>query len=140
VARLCREQRVGVLCTQRGGLVHASLVCLVATDDLKSIIFATPKNTRKYENMLRDSRVTVMVHDVADKEGRLCGAAAAMAAGRAAEVRGEERAALAPLFLEKHACLKDFVESPDSALMRIAVDAYRVALNVRDVVEFRPGA
>jgi len=136
--RLLRGQGVGVLCTQRAGEVHASLVCVVAADDLKSIVFVTPKATRKYENMLRDSRVALLVHDVACAEGRLCCAAAVTATGRAVEVRGDERAALATVYLARHEELRGFLESPDSALMRMSVDVYRVALNVKDVVEFRP--
>jgi nitroimidazol reductase NimA-like FMN-containing flavoprotein (pyridoxamine 5'-phosphate oxidase superfamily) len=50
------KQRIGVLSTQKRNRPYASLVAFVVTDDLKSFVFATPRTTRKYSNIIASIR------------------------------------------------------------------------------------
>jgi hypothetical protein len=45
---LLTEQSYAVLCTQSQSQPYGSLIAFAASDDLKTIVFATPVATRKY--------------------------------------------------------------------------------------------
>ena len=51
------SQQLSVLSTQNNGQPYTSLVGFVESSDLKYLLFATTRDTRKYENIKKDSRV-----------------------------------------------------------------------------------
>ena len=55
------DQLLAVLSTHDGDQPYSNLVCFAATDDLRCLIFATPRATRKYANITADCRVAILV-------------------------------------------------------------------------------
>ena len=55
------KQRIGVLSTQKRNRPYASLVAFAVRDDLKSFVFATPRTTRKYSNIMASSRAALLI-------------------------------------------------------------------------------
>ena len=54
-------QRLAVLATHSEGQPYCSLVAFVPSDDLRDLVFATTRATRKFANMQGDERVALLV-------------------------------------------------------------------------------
>lgn len=61
VKELLRSQRVGVLATHRDQRPYASLVAFAHTPDLRHLLFATTRATRKSANITADPRVAMLI-------------------------------------------------------------------------------
>ena len=58
---LFRSQRLAVLSTNEQGQPYGNLVSFVATEDMKNLLFATTRSTRKFANLTTDSRVAMLI-------------------------------------------------------------------------------
>ena len=137
LSELFASQKLAVLGTHQRGQPYGSLVAFAATQDLKSIVFATTRATRKFANLQADSRVSMVLDNRSNRVVDFRKAVAATALGRAKEVRGKERKKLAKLYLAKHPHLKEFVSSPTCALVRIRVEIYYLVWRFQNVFEWR---
>lgn len=120
-------QKLCVLATQGSGQPYGSLVAFAETGDLKHILFATRRDTRKYSNVAADRRVALLIDSRSNEPANFRNAVAVTALGSAAEVKGNRRNRLVKVFLDKHPYLEAFVNSPETALCRVAVEEYVVA-------------
>jgi nitroimidazol reductase NimA-like FMN-containing flavoprotein (pyridoxamine 5'-phosphate oxidase superfamily) len=132
---LLESQPLGVLSTQNHGQPYCNLVALAATPDLHYLLFATTRATRKYANLMADSRVAVLVDNRRNDPADFTEAAALTALGRAWEVHGEERQQYLTVYLAKHPSLADFAGAPACALLRIRVEKYIVVTRFQEVRE-----
>jgi heme iron utilization protein len=135
---LLLSQRFAALATQGEGRPHASLVAFAATEDLRRLVFATLRTTRKYANLAADGRVALLVDDRSNRASDVEEAMAVTATGVAREASEAEQAALVRLLLEKHPALAGFVGSPSCALIAVRVDAYQVVTRFGEVHELIP--
>jgi heme iron utilization protein len=132
---LFAKQSLAVLATQEEHQPYGSLVAFAATHDLKSLLFATTRATRKYGNLVRNPKVALVIDDRANQETDFHRAIAVTAMGSVAEVKGPEREKLLDLYLHKHPYLKDFVSSPTCALVRVDVDTYYAVSQFQNVMQ-----
>lgn len=128
-------QRLGVLGTSSETGPYASLVAFAATRDVRHLVFATPRATRKYGNLKRDSRVSLLVDSRSNSEADFHLATAATAVGTAIETMGAEKRKCLRMFLRKHPSLMDFAASPNCALFRIRVRTYYVVSRFQEATE-----
>ena len=61
IADLLGSQYFAVLCTKGETHPYCSLVGFAATGDLRRIVFATMRDTRKFRNLSADGRVSMMI-------------------------------------------------------------------------------
>jgi len=134
---LFRSQLFAALATQQLTRPYNSLVAFAATDDLKNIIFATRRATKKYSNLLSNNNVSVLIDNRANRDSDFRNAVAVTAIGTAEEVKENESESLLGLYLIKHHNMEKFVHSPDSALFKIRVKRYYAVRNFQDVMEFK---
>jgi nitroimidazol reductase NimA-like FMN-containing flavoprotein (pyridoxamine 5'-phosphate oxidase superfamily) len=134
---LFSSQKLAVLGTHQSGQPYGSLVAFAATADLKNLVFATTRATRKFANLQADSRVSMVLDNRSNRVVDFRKAVTATALGRAGEVRGEERKKLARLYLAKHPHLREFVASPTCALVKIRVEVYYLVWRFQNVFEWR---
>lgn len=132
---LLNSQRLAVLATQDHGQPYSNLIAFAATEDMKHLVFATTRATRKYANLLADPRVSVLVDNRANRPSDFSRAAAITALGKAWELKGRERQHFLKLFLHKHPYLEEFVASPTCALLKVTVDKYIVVTRFQEVRE-----
>jgi nitroimidazol reductase NimA-like FMN-containing flavoprotein (pyridoxamine 5'-phosphate oxidase superfamily) len=137
IRNLLESQNLAVLSTQNHGQPYCNLIALAATGDLKYLLFATTRATRKYANLMADSRVAVLVDNRRNDASDFAAAAAMTALGKAWEVQGAERQQLLAVYLGKHPNLEEFVTSPTCALLRIKVDTYIVVTRFQEVREIQ---
>ena len=133
--KLFNKQRLAVLATQKNGQPYSSLVAFAATDDLKQIIFATSRATRKYDHFSNDGRVALLIDSRTNKVADFHKAIAVTAVGTALEADQRVRQHYVKLYLNKHPHLTEFVQSPACALVQISVKTYYVVRTFQNVVE-----
>ncbi len=132
---LLRSQLLAVLSTHDHGQPYSSLVAFACSRDLKRLYFATMRSTRKFANILEDSRVAMLVDNRSNTASDFRRATAATATGRAVEVNSGGREEVLRLYLAKHPNLEKFIQSPGCALCEISVQTYLVVTRFQSVVE-----
>jgi nitroimidazol reductase NimA-like FMN-containing flavoprotein (pyridoxamine 5'-phosphate oxidase superfamily) len=135
IRNLLESQRLAVLSTQNHGQPYCNLIAIAATEDLRHLLFATTRATRKYANLMADSRVAVLVDNRRNDPADFAEAAALTALGKAWEVQGVERQHFLEVYLKKHPYLKEFAAGPTCALLRVKVEKYLVVTRFQEVRE-----
>ena len=136
--KLLGSSKLAVLATHRDGQPYCSLVAFSHTRDLKYLVFATCRSTRKYENLSADRRVSMLVDSRTNRESDFHKAEAVTVTGKAREVPKAMRKEYLRIYLRKHPELKGFVRSPNCALLRLRVDRYYLVSRFQEVLEIRP--
>jgi nitroimidazol reductase NimA-like FMN-containing flavoprotein (pyridoxamine 5'-phosphate oxidase superfamily) len=134
---LFSSQRLAVLATQNQRQPYGNLVAFMATDDLKHLLFATTRATRKYANISRNPKIAMVVDSRSNKETDFHQAAAVTATGVVKETVGAQKRRFQKLYLSKHPYLKEFASSPTCALLRMDVETYYVVRQFQNVMELR---
>jgi general stress protein 26 len=124
---LLSSQKFAALATQDSGAPHNSLVAFAATNDLRRLIFITSRNTSKYRNIIAESRVAILVDSRANQDSDLIDAVAVTATGIAEEAKGKEKDRLLDVYIAKHPNLSDFANSPENALVKVAIKDYEIS-------------
>ncbi len=135
---LLHQQCLAVLATSGGTGPYGSLVAFASDQDLRHLVFATSRATRKYSNLLTDSAVALVVDNRENSESDFHEAMAVTAIGSAREVTDAERVRWAEIYVHKHPHLLEFVSSPTSALFVVDIDRYYVVSKFQNVVEMDP--
>ncbi|MDP8223074.1 MAG: pyridoxamine 5'-phosphate oxidase family protein [Candidatus Lernaella stagnicola] len=140
IDELFREQRFAVLATKRDDAQpYGSLVAFAATEDLRHIVFATLRGTRKFRNIVTEPRVALVIDNRSNDEADLRRAMAVTALGTAREIDREQESQWSPLLLAKHPAMTDFVATADCALLVVKVTSYLAVTEFQHVTELQPG-
>ena len=131
---LFSSQPLAVLATQSEGQPYGNLVAFAATEDLRGLLFATARRTRKFSNIKADPRVAMVMDSRTNQRVDFQKAVAVTATGKVDELKGEEREDFLKVYLSKHSHLRRFVTSPKCALLRINVDSYYVVRRFQKVL------
>jgi nitroimidazol reductase NimA-like FMN-containing flavoprotein (pyridoxamine 5'-phosphate oxidase superfamily) len=134
IKALFTSQGLSVVSTHDHGQPYCHLVAFASTEDLKRLVFATTRTTRKFANIDEDPRVSVLIDNRTNRVSDFHEAMAVSATGHAEEILGPEKDVLLRVFLLKHPHLEDFVLSPTCALMQVQVDRYFVVSRFQHVM------
>jgi hypothetical protein len=111
-----------VLATEDRHGPYASLVAYALVPGQTSIVIATPRNSRKYRNLVKRRHVALLIDRRPAEGGALMEADALTVLGEALPVRrGEGWKELAQAYEQKHPYLHDFLEAKTTALVKIAI-------------------
>ncbi|MBC7185502.1 MAG: pyridoxamine 5'-phosphate oxidase family protein [Calditrichaeota bacterium] len=127
VRQILEEQKFGVLCTQNQGTPYASLVAFASTHDLRSLLIATSRATRKFANLVACPRAALLVDNRTNTAEDLDQAIALTITGTTREVHDREKATLAEVYAARHPGLAAFVRQASTALICLEVERYIVA-------------
>lgn len=134
LARL-RRHDLGVLATYGGEHPYASLVSLVLSEDGLDLVFPTDRRTRKYANLRKEPRVSVLLDNRATAASRPARAYALTVLGRAGEVERDQRPTVRARFLARHPRLRRFLDRPGTALVRVRIERVLCVERFQDVQE-----
>ncbi len=134
---LLETQKYAVLATDNHGQPYTSLMAYSITDDLRSFILMTERGRLKYENLMSNPRVAIMIDNRENLGRDLEATLAVTAQGVAEEISGEARDAARAFCLARHPALQSFAESPNCAFIRIQVTSYVIVRQFQDVTEWR---
>ena len=130
IKRLFDEQRFAVIATQGENNPYTNLVSFLANETCEKIYFPTSKKTKKYENLLRDSRISILIDNRGNKPEDIKNAIAVTAVGT---TKGTENQEIITSFLKKHPYLKEFIQSIDSIMIEITIEKYIVVDSFQNV-------
>jgi heme iron utilization protein len=133
VRALLASQRFAVLSTQEKDHPYMNLVAFAETSDLRTILFATTRATRKYGNIASKSGVALLVDNRSNEVADIREAMAVTVIGIACEVSGSLRDQLDRVYLEKQSHMKDFLSSPSTALIMVDVESYILVSRFQNV-------
>jgi uncharacterized pyridoxamine 5'-phosphate oxidase family protein len=125
--------RFAVLATEGEGQPHASLIAVTPMENFRKLIFATYRNTRKYQNLTHNGKVAVLVESVDINRSGLKDSFVLTAFGQVEDIDIAEKDLVSRAHLERHPGLLSFMQSEDCALVRIKVDTYQVVRGIDDV-------
>jgi nitroimidazol reductase NimA-like FMN-containing flavoprotein (pyridoxamine 5'-phosphate oxidase superfamily) len=134
---LFKTQLFASLATQQLTRPYSNLIAFAATQDLKEILFITRRQTHKYDNLLSNNSVSVLIDNRSNNDADFRNGIAVTAVGAAEEVKDSKRENLLQLYLAKHHSLEKFAHSPESALFRIKVKKYIIVRNFQEVMELK---
>ncbi len=125
LAEMNVARRSAVLATSSNDHPYTSLVAFALTPDFKGALFATPRNTLKYRNLVKSPNVALLIDNRTNTTQDLIDAEAVTIIGRAKKLRrGKRQDELMKIFLEKHPILDAFVKAKNTTLIYIEVKRY----------------
>ena len=141
IRRLVKDQLYGVLCTQSDGQPYGSMVAFAFTEDLKHVVFGTPRATKKYQILTACSNVALVVNNMNRHPNDLMKVEALTATGRASEITPTEPATRwVNMLLQRHPHLEAFIISPSTALFEVKIGRYFFVRSFQDVTQWEPSA
>ena len=121
------SQPLGVLATQDFDQPYSSLVALAPTEDLRSFIFATARHTRKYANLKRNKRVSILTDNRENAVTDFSQATAVSIIGTASEISDKNASGALDHYASRHPNLRDFASGNDCALFQVTVNCFLVS-------------
>lgn len=119
-------QYFAVLNSVGKGLPYSNLVSFAIADDLKSLIFVTDRNTRKYENIKENCNISLLIDNRTNQPSDITQAIAITVIGTARE-EINNKSSLEATFLSRHQQLQQFVDNPSNALILVTIHEYVIA-------------
>ena len=135
ISSVFASQSLAVLATQKDGQTYANLVSFAATEDLRILLFATSRSTRKFSHILDSPQVALLIDNRTNSIADFRDAVAVSALGKATVVEGAEREHLSSVYLAKHPHLTDFISTPNQALLKVEVSKYILVSHFQRVLE-----
>jgi len=133
VADALRTNTLAVLATEGDGQPHASLIAVTPMADFTYLIFATYRNTRKYNNLINNGKVAILFENRSTKSISQPDISVVTAFGLATEVDIIVSAATLQAHLLRHPELEAFLHSADCVLFKVSVNAYQMVRGIDDV-------
>ena len=139
IRSLCKSQPFAVLATQGKGITNASLISFAVSHDLKSIVFATPINTAKFDLIACEEDVSILVDDRSLQQDNINQISALTIIGKGRILSDEnEIIKCSELITEKHPNLKDFLKAETTSVIIIDVVNYLYVKKFQEVMEWNP--
>ena len=139
IRKLLGGQRYAVLCTQSESQPYGSLIAFAASEDLETLVLATPVSTRKYRFIVECDRVAMLIDSRSASPDNMMEIEAVTATGLARVVREESGFnQWAGLLTTRHPHLSHFVHAESSALIRIEVIRYFHVSSFQEVRQWAP--
>jgi nitroimidazol reductase NimA-like FMN-containing flavoprotein (pyridoxamine 5'-phosphate oxidase superfamily) len=131
---LMRSKNTCVLATVSGNEPHCSLMSYAIDEDCREIYMMTSRNTRKYENLVTNPAVSLLVdtREGAPPESR-SHTKALTVRGQFEQIAGEEtKRRIKERLLERHPHLQAFAGHPDTEFFLIKVKSFQLLDGITD--------
>lgn len=117
-----KEQLHAVLATESEGEPYTSLIAFALSTDKKGILFITPQKTRKYKNILKNNRVSLLIDTRSNTGKDYMKAEAITILGNAFTVRkGRKWSELIRALICKHPRLNEVIHSSETRLILVKI-------------------
>ena len=137
ISTLFDSQRLAVLSTQINGQPYASLVAFASSDNLEQIFFLTPDTTRKYENLIANTKVALLVNNSLNQADDIYNAISVTGTGTAFVVEKTNKQKFLDIYLKKHPHMETFAATPTTALVCVTIKRYFMVNQFQNVVEIQ---
>jgi nitroimidazol reductase NimA-like FMN-containing flavoprotein (pyridoxamine 5'-phosphate oxidase superfamily) len=131
---MVKEKDICVLATVSAGHPHCSLMAYVTDEDCREIYMVTYRKSRKYENLIKNPSVSLLIDTREDHRGsRRPEAKALTVSGTFQKIDDEaKRARIRSGLMERHPHLKELMNHPDAEIMSIRIDSFLLLNGLTD--------
>jgi len=119
-------QYFAVLNSLGNDLPYSNLVSFAISEDLRSLIFVTDRNTRKYKNIQENGNISLLIDNRTNQPSDVSQAIAITVIGTARE-ETENRSIIQAVFLTRHPHLQQFADNSNNAIILVTVSEYIIA-------------
>jgi len=130
---IIKTRRFAVLATEGEGQPHASLIAITPFGNFRQLIFATYTNTRKYRNLVHNSKVAVLIEGLNVNMKGLKESVALTIIGHSEEISIEENEAAFNTHLKWHPEMESFMLSSDCALIMVIARSFQIVYGIDDI-------
>ncbi|MCF8069680.1 MAG: pyridoxamine 5'-phosphate oxidase family protein [Desulfobacterales bacterium] len=134
ILALFSKQKLATLSTAKDDKPYASLVAFVGDRNLKTILFATARTTRKFSNLASNLNVALLINNSRNDESDFHEAMAVTVTGTAEVLSETEKIRHMDRYLATHPYLADFVSQPTCALISVKASRYFLVENFQKVM------
>ena len=122
-----------VLATEGNGQPHASLIAITPFGNFRQIIFATYRDTLKYQNLSNNNKVAVLIErGVINIKGHKQSVVLTII-GNTEEISITENEAVYQVHLKRHPEMESFMLSSDCALFLVMAQSYKIVYGIDDI-------
>jgi len=133
IRALLAGRKFAVLATQSDGQPHASLIAFTPVDDIKSLVFATYRKTRKYKSMIKDGRAALLVGSGIEPYEQQRAGLIVTAHGNVSDAISNSRQSMLMSHIQRHPEFEEFFSSPECALIVMEISNYQIVTSTDEV-------
>ncbi len=139
VEKLLSRQLYGILATSGETHPHMNLVAFCALENLKTVIFFSPENSEKIDNIKRNPGIALFADNRTNTSEDITNVISVTIYGNAA-LPGESKKTteLLKKYNEKLPHMKDFISSETNILVEVSIDSIHVVRDLFEVTVIRP--
>jgi len=134
IIHLFDEQQLATLATMATDAPYCNLVAFTPSEDLRTIFFATPRTSTKYANLVNNPNVSLLIDSRTQSGTDPQAGMAVTALGSVVQDSSKDTEALKGMHAARHEQFRDFIFSPDCALVQVRVKRYILVSSLRDVI------
>jgi len=134
IKSLVKEKDICVLATVSGDKPHCSLMAYVTDDDCREIYMVTHRESRKYENLMKNRSVSLLIDTREEHAGsRLPEAKALTVSGTFMKIDDKDKKIqVRSKLVERHPHVKEFLDHPDAEILCIRVESFLLLNGLTD--------
>ncbi|MGD8226245.1 MAG: pyridoxamine 5'-phosphate oxidase family protein [Desulfobacteraceae bacterium] len=123
---LVKKKDICVLATSSADRPHCSLMAYVTDEDCREIYMVTHRRSRKYENLMKNPSVSLLIDTREEHLGsRRPDAKALTVSGTFGEIDDEnKKTRIRSRLLDRHPHVKEFLNHPDAEILCIRVESF----------------
>ena len=135
IRKLFKSQKLAVLATKGKVYPYNTLVGYAVTNDLRFILFATMRHTRKYENINKNPHVSMLIDSRKNYIGDFKNAVALTVTCKAVNIKKSLKKKYEKMYLKRFPHLDGFISDPDTSIIALKVDRYIFVQRFQEVLE-----
>lgn len=134
IKSLVREKDICVLATVSGDKPHCSLMAYVTDDDCREIYMVTHRESRKYENLMKNRSVSLLIDTREEHAGsRRPEAKALTVSGTFKKIDDKKKKLqVRSKLLDRHPHVKELLDHPDAEILCIRVESFLLLNGLTD--------
>ena len=133
IESIIKTSRFAVLATESDGQPHTSLIAITPADGFRQLIFATYRNTRKYRNLLHNSKVALLIEGEYVNINGLKEKVVLSIIGHTEDISIAENKAAFKAHLMRHPQMESFMLSSDCALIKVIAKSYQFVSGIDEI-------
>jgi len=134
IKSLVKEKDICVLATVSGDKPHCSLMAYVTDDDCREIYMVTRRESRKYENLMKNRSVSLLIDTREEHAGsRRPEAKALTVSGTFKNIDDKnKKIQVRSKLLDRHPHVREFLDHPDAEIVCIRVESFLLLNGLTD--------
>lgn len=139
IKEMLRNESFGVLATRGDDECYTSLISFASSEDLNTLVFATPIDTKKFEMIGGNKNISILIDNRSNNEKSINDIAAVTSMGLASILKEKEEIdKWAKVLVGKHSYLDEFINAETTAIVLVDISKYYYVSSFQKVMEWSP--